>query len=155
MKKILLVLFLVLLAGLVCYASEMQDVQCFFNKYVEAANSYDSNFFDFYSNNAKIVRVVEKPDGTFESVNIPLERYKSEVKKSTKLMKLRKYKNFYSNIRILPIGNDYKIAALRTPSTGDYKGSAHFIIGKDPNGNWKIKEESMNTPVLAFLAKKS
>ena len=80
-----------------------------------------------------------------------MNRYKSEVKKSAKLMKIRKYKNFYSNIKILPVGNDYKISALRRPSTGDYKGSAHFIIGKDNYGNWKIKEESMNTPVQAFL----
>ncbi len=153
MKKVFLIFLLVMLYGVVCYAAEMDDVQNFFNRYVDAANNYDNNFFNFYSSNAKIIRVVEKPDGTFESVNIPFERYKSEVKKSTKLMKLRKYKNRYSNIKILPIGNDYKIAALRMPSTSDYKVPAHFIIGKDNYGNWKIKEESMNTKVQTFLSK--
>ena len=95
MKKLLCVFLLIIFIGGICFASEIQDVQCFFNRYVEAANSYNTNYFDFYSNDAKIIRVVEKPDGTFESVNVPLERYKSEAKKSTALMKLRKYKNRY------------------------------------------------------------
>ncbi len=153
MKKILLFFILLIFACGICYASEMQEVQSFFNRYTDAANNYDKDFFNYYINNAKIVRIVEKSDGTTETVNIPLERYKSEVKKSTKLMKMRKYKNFYSDIKIFPKGKDYKISALRSPSIGDYKGSAHFIIGKDNNGEWKIKEESMNTPVQAFLSK--
>ena len=155
MKKLLIFLFLLFFAGLACYASEMDEVQDFFNRYVEAANSYDTNYFSFYADDAKIIRVVEKGDGSFETVNIPLERYKSEAKKSKALMKLRKYKNFYSNIKILPVGKNYKISALRQPSLSDYKIPAHFIIGKDDYGNWKIKEESMNTRVKAFLTKKS
>ena len=134
-----------------CFAGEIQDVQCFFNQYINAANSYDSSYFDYYSDNAKIVRVVEKPDGTKESVNIPLSRYKSEVKKSSKLARLRNYKNMYFNVKILPHGKDYKIVAMRMPSTSDYKIPAHFIVGKDCSGNWKIKEESMNTRVQKFL----
>lgn len=134
-------------------ADDIKDVENFFNDYVSAANSYSSDYFKYYSNNAKIVRVVEKPDGTEEAVNIPLERYKSEAKKSTKLMKLRKYKNKYFNIKITRQGKDYKVAAMRMPSTSDYKIPAHFIIGKDDNGEWKIKEESMNTKVQRFLDK--
>ena len=37
------------------------------------------------------------------------------------------------------------------PSTSDYKIPAHFIVGRDSFGNWKIKEESMNTKVQKFL----
>lgn len=153
MKKIFLLFLLLIVVGTISYAEEIQEVQNFFNEYVDAGNRYDSNFFEYYSGNAKIIRVVEKPDGTSESVNIPLDRYKNEVKKSTVLMKMRKYKNFYSNIKILPFGKDYKIAAMRMPSTSDYKVPAHFIVGRDHTGNWKIKEESMNTRVQAFLSK--
>ncbi len=153
MKK----LFYLLIVGMCicsnCYANEIQDVQCFFNEYIDAANNYSNDYFKYYSNNAKIIRVVEKPDGSKESVNIPIERYKSEAKKSTKLMKLRKYKNHYFNVKITPFGKDYKVAAMRMPSTSDYKIPAHFIIGKDNNGEWKIKEESMNTKVQRFLDK--
>jgi len=153
MKKIIIVLFLVFFAGLNCYATEMEEVQKFFNRYVDAANSYDTNYFNFYANDAKIIRVVEKNDGTFETVNIPLERYKNEANKSRLLMKIRKYKNYYSDIKILPMGKNYKVSALRQPSLSNYKIPAHFIIGKDNYGNWKIKEESMNTKVQAFLSK--
>ncbi len=153
MRKFFVLLILGICINLQCFADEIQDVQCFFNEYIDAANSYSSDYFKYYSDNAKIIRVVEKPDGTKESVNIPIERYKSEAKKSTKLMKLRKYKNHYFNVKITRFGKDYKVAALRMPSTSDYKIPAHFIIGKDNNGNWKIKEESMNTKVQRFLDK--
>lgn len=150
MKNFLAVLFF-LLFGNISFANDTEDLMQFFNEYVNAANSYSCNYFDFYTNNAKIIRVVEKPDGTQESVFIPLEKYKREAKKSTKLAKLRNYKNKYLNIKITKQGEDYKIAAMRMPSTSDYKIPAHFIVGKDSDGNWKIKEESMNTKVQRFL----
>lgn len=151
MKKFILICFVMILACANVFADEIQDVQCFFNQYIDAANSYSTNYFDFYDDNAKIIRVVEKPDGSEESVDIPLSVYKNEAKKSTKLMKLRKYKNRYFNVEITKHGKDYKVAAMRMPSTSDYKIPAHFIIGKDCSGNWKIKEESMNTKVQKFL----
>lgn len=151
MKKFGILLLMILCTPFYCFADEIQDVQCFFNQYIDAANNYSDDYFDYYSDNAKIVRVVEKPDGTMESVDIPLERYKTEAKKSSKIAKLRNYKNRYFNVRILPHGKDYKIVALRMPSTSDYKIPAHFIVGKDCTGSWKIKEESMNTKVQRFL----
>ncbi len=151
MKNILCVFCVLLSLNLSCFADEIQDVQCFFNKYIDAANSYSSDYFTYYSDNAKIIRVVEKPDGTLKKVDIPLETYKSEAKKSSKLAKLRNYKNRYFNVKITPHGKDYKVAAMRMPSTSDYKIPAHFIIGKDYKGEWKIKEESMNTKVQRFL----
>ena len=134
-----------------CFADDICDAEKFFNDYVNAANNYDSNYFNYYSNNAKIIRVVEKPDGTTKSINIPIMRYKKEVKRSVKIAKIRKYKNHYFNIKIFRHGEDYKISALRKPSASDYKIPAYFIVGKDENGEWKIKEESMNTRVQAFL----
>lgn len=151
MRKKLILLSCLCFSSLVSIADEIQDVQSFFNQYIDAANNYSCDYFDFYCNNAKIIRIVEKPDGTKQSVNIPLDRYKIEVKKSSKLARLRNYKNKYFNVKIFPQGEDYKIVALRMPSTSDYKIPAHFIIGKDNLGQWKIKEESMNTKVQKFL----
>lgn len=151
MKIFLLVVMLFFTVNSFSFADDISDVQCFFNEYVAAANSYSPDFFNFYSDSAKIVRVIEKPDGFCETVNIPLEKYKIEAKKSCKFARLRQYKNKYLNVKIFPQGDDYKIVAMRMPSTSDYKVPAHFIIGKDKNGNWKIKEESMNTKVQRFL----
>lgn len=149
--KILLISIFLFLCGLWCFADEVEDVETFFNEYISAANSYSCDYFSYYSENPKIIRVVEKPDGSKKAVCVPFERYKSEAKKSTKLMKLRKYKNKYFNVKIFPHGNDYKVVAMRMPSTSDYRVPAYFIIGKDDNGDWKIKEESMNTKVQRFL----
>lgn len=151
MKKLFIVFTIMLFLNTNCFAGEKEEVQSFFNEYVNAANSYSSDYFNYYTKNPKIIRIVEKPDGTQEAVNVPFERYKCEAQKSTKLMKLRQYKNRYLNVRILPHGKDYKVVAMRMPSTSDYKIPAHFIIGKDTDGNWKIKEESMNTKVQRFL----
>ncbi len=151
MKKILCLLLLLFCGNLPSFADETKEVKEFFNSYVSAANNYDMNYFNYYSDNAKIVRIVEKPDGTTQAVNIPLERYKSEAKKSSKLAKIKKYKNKYLNIKISKHGTDYKISADRMPSTSDYKIPAEFIIGKDINGDWKIKEEALNTRVQLFL----
>ena len=65
-----------------------------------------------------------------------------------------KQKNKYFNIRISKLGDDYKINADRMPSTSNYKIPAEFVIGKDQNGEWKIKEESMNTRMQIFLNSK-
>ena len=151
MYKIICVLTFFSCFALTVWADELKDVQSFFYSYVAAANSYSSDYFKFYSDNAKIIRVVEKPDGTKESVNVPLNRYKSEAKKSLRLMKIAKYKNQYFNVKIKPYGDDYKLSALRMPSTSDYRIPAYFIIGKDKDGNLKRKEESMNTKVQKFL----
>lgn len=154
MEKFFYLLALLIIGNVLCFADESNEVQQFFNNYVDAANNYDTEYFKYYSDNAKIIRVVEKPDGTTESVNIPLSRYKSEAGKSAMLAKLRHYKNVYHNIKVSKFGDDYKISAERMPSTSDYKVPAEFIIGKDKNGEWKIKQESMNTKVQRFLKEK-
>ena len=69
-------------------------------------------------------------------------------------MRLTKYKNHYFNVQIVPYGDDYKLSALRMPSTSDYRIPAYFVIGKDKNGDFKIKEEAMNTKVQKFLKQK-
>lgn len=153
MNKLFYVFFSFVVFSFSVFASDMQEsqVKSFFNEYVSAANSYSSDYFDYYIDNPRIIRVVEKPDGSEKSVVVPFSRYKSEVKKSSKLAKLRRYKNIYSNIKIFKQGDDYKVVAMRMPTTSDYKLPSHFVIGEDSNGNLKIKEESMNTKVQRFL----
>ena len=153
MNKLYYIFFFFLFFSFSFFADELREsqVKTFFNEYVSAANSYSTDYFDYYIDNPKIIRVVEQPDGSETSVQIPFERYKSETKKSLKFAKLRKYKNLYSNIQIFKQGKDYKVVAMRMPTTSDYKLPSHFVIGEDSNGELKIKEESMNTRVQRFL----
>lgn len=127
------------------------QVKEFFNSYVQAANNFDDNVFQkFYTASPKIIRVVEKKDGTTQSVTVPLKTYLDEAAKGRKVGKMLGYTNNYSNIQVVPFGKDFKVTAVRLPSPGG-KFPAHFIIGPDSNGNLKIKEESMNTPRQEFL----
>lgn len=155
MKKLLAILTVALMAimPLEVKAATAEQVKTFFNSYVSAANSFDENLFQkFYIQNPTIIRVVEKKDGTKQSVNVPLKVYLDECAKGRKIGKVMGYKNSYTNITVTPVNNDFKVSATRNPSPGGHY-PAHFIIGEDDNGNLKIKEESMNTPRQEFLKK--
>lgn len=130
-----------------------EQVRAFFNSYVTAANNFDENLFSkFYVSNPTIIRVVEKKDGTTQSVTVPLKVYLDEGAKGRKVGKLLGYKNNYTNISVTPYKNDFKVSAMRNPSPGG-KYPSYFIIGEDSQGKLKIKVESMNTPRQEFLQK--
>lgn len=154
MKKILALITLFMFSIIPANAqATAEQVKEFFNSYVNAANNFDENLFQkYYSANPTIIRVVQKKDGTTESVNVPLKTYLDEAAKGRKLGKLTGYKNTYTNISITPHNNDFKVTATRNPSPGG-KYPAHFIIGEDNQGRLKIKVESMNTPRQEFLKK--
>ncbi len=150
MKKIL-VLLCVFVMGMAANAATPEEALAFFNKYVNAANTYSDTITEFYAPNAKIIRVVMKPDGTTATVTADTKQYFNQMRIGANGAKLTKYKNYYTERKITKQGNDYKITCLRQPSTSDYKIPAHFIIGPDANGKLKIKEEMMYTKVQRFL----
>lgn len=139
--------------GTGAFAMSADDALSFFAKYVNDANAQSPKIVDYYSPNAKIVRVVMLPDGTTQSVTTDMREYTRQLKIGANLAKLNKYKNFYTERKVTKVGNDYKITCKRQPSTSDYKLPAHFIIGTDANGNMKIKEEMMYTKQTAILKK--
>lgn len=154
MKK-LLALFAILFMSAVSVEAKptAEQVRTFFNSYVAAANNFDAQLFQkYYVPSPKIIRVVEKKDGTTQSVVVPLKIYLEEGAKGRKVGKIMGYKNTYTNVKITPAGNDYKVSATRNPSPGG-RYPAYFIIGEDSQGHLKIKVESMNTPRQEFLKK--
>ena len=150
MKK-LLVTLCVFVMGMAANAATPEEVLTFFNKYVNAANTYSETVVDYYAPNAKIIRVVLKPDGTTATVTADTKQYFNQMRIGANAAKITKYKNYYTNRKITKQGNDFKITCLRQPSTSDYKIPAHFVIGPDANGKLKIKEEMMHTKVQKFL----
>ena len=153
MKKFMAFLLTFIISGamLCAQAATPEQVLAFFNKYVDAANSYSETITDFYAPDAKIIRVVMKPDGTTASVVANTKQYFNQMRLGANLAKINKYKNYYTERKIIKQGNDYKITCLRKPSTSDYKIPAHFVIGPDAKGNLKIKEEMMYTKQQRFL----
>ncbi len=150
LKKIIMSFICTLVLTLGAYANELSDVQTFFNNFVNASNTYSTTLPDYYVQNAKIIRVVHKPDGTKQSVVIPFERYLQELKKGAALARTVGYKNRYVNQKITKVGNDYKVSATRIPRNDKSGLEAYFIITKTKSG-YKIKEESMGTTVQRFL----
>lgn len=153
MKKILAItiaLFAVI-SGMGALAATPQEVLSFFNSYVNAANTYSDTITGYYAPDAKIIRVVMKPDGTTATVTADTKKYFNQMRLGANGARITKYKNSYTERKITKQGNDYKITCLRQPSTSDYKIPAHFVIGPDANGNLKIKEEMMYTKVQKFL----
>ena len=137
------------------FADEISDIKAFFNQYLSAANTYQTNVPDFYANDARILRYVIQKDGSVypTPLVIPMDEYKKQMKLNSKIAKLRNYKNNYNNIQITNQNGDYKLSADRTPSTSaNDKLKSHFVIGKDASGKYVIKEEMMQTREQIFLS---
>ena len=63
MKKIFLLALITTIMPLCAMADDKADVMAIFDKYVNDANAYSQNIPSYYTNNAKIVRVVNKKQG--------------------------------------------------------------------------------------------
>lgn len=150
MKKILLTTLLTFLFTLGAYADDKSDVLATFDKYVNAANAYSNSVQNYYIDNAKIIRVVNKKQGGQKAVLIPFDRYLKELEGHAKLAKVVNYKNTYTNRKVEKVGNDYKVSATRIPRNDKVGLPSHFIFTKSGN-SWKIREESMTTNVQTFL----
>ena len=149
MKKLFVILFLNLLMCIPAMAGTQQEALKFFDDYVNAANTYSNKLLDFYSPNAKIIRVVVRSDGTNGTATFAMKDYATQMKIGAATAKLRKYKNYYTQRTVTKTPNGYKIKCLRQPSGETYKLNAYFVVS-DASGKWKIIEESMETKVQAF-----
>lgn len=150
MKKIILTI-MALMLGLSVFANEQQEALGFFNKFVHASNTYSSTLLEMYSNDAKIIREIVKPNGETADAYFSAADYKRQMKISSKIAQMRNYKNEYSNIRVTKVSNGYRIDSMRKPSLSDYKLKSSMVIQKQPNGKWLIVEELMQTKEQIFL----
>ena len=150
MKKLLITLFILML-GLSAFASDKDDAAKFFTKFESASNNYSSEVLYMYANNAKIIRQVVKPNGTTANAYFTAKDYKSQMKLNSAVAKLRKYKNYYSNISVEKVSDGYKISAMRKPSLSNYKLKCYLIVQKQQNDKWIIVEEMMQTKEQIFL----
>ena len=149
MKKIFIIIVVSLFSMLPAFAGTSNGALKFFDSYVNAANNYSSNLLDFYSPNAKIIRVVVRPDGTRGTANFAMKDYANQMRIGATTAKLRNYKNYYTNRTVTKTSNGYKITCKRQPSGETYKLNASFVVS-DATGKWKIIEEMMETKVMAF-----
>jgi len=150
MKKLLLLLICALALTFSAKADDASDVMTTFDKYVNDANSYSTNIPKYYTDNAKIIRVVNRKQGGQKYVFIPFDRYLKEMETHSKLAKATGYKNRYEDRKISKTQEGYKVSTTRYPRNDKVGLPAHFIFTKVGN-TWKISEESMTTNVQTFL----
>lgn len=154
MKKILSVLVvfsMFLMTGLQAFAESAQEALNFFHSYVNAANTYSSTVATMYSPNAKIIRQVIKPNGELVNVNTNTATYIKQMKIGQAGARMRGYKNTYTNVKVVSLGNgSYKVSSLRQPKGETYKLKTYMIV-KKINGKWQITEELMQTKEQIFL----
>ncbi len=150
MKKIL-ILFTIMMLGLSVFAGEQEDALKFFNSFVNAANSYSQAVPAMYSDNAKIIRQIVKPDGSLANAYFTADQYRAQMRLSEKIAKLKNYKNYYSNIKITKVPNGYRIDSLRKPSLSNYYLKSSMVVQKQSDGRWLIVEELMQTKEQIFL----
>ncbi len=155
MKKIIsiLLLFTAMFMGAnTVMADDAADAKAFFNKYVEAANSYSNDIPSFYSPKAKIIRqVIENKTGRLVNAYTDTATYMKQLKISSATAKMRKYKNTYRNITVTKVANGYKVSAERQPTGETYWLKTYQIVQKQSDGQWKIVEEMMQTKEQIFL----
>ena len=150
MKKILItILFLML--GLGAFAGEQEDALKFFNSFVSASNNYSPTLLNMYSDDARIIRQIVKPDGKTANAYFSASDYKNQMKVSSKLAKIRNYKNYYSDIEVNKVANGYRINSMRKPSLSNYKLKSSMVVQKQPSGKWLIVEEIMQTKEQILL----
>ena len=153
MKKVLILLAVFLFGAIQAFADDAADAKAFFNKYVNAANTYSTTIPDFYSPDAKIIRQVVKPDGTLVNVSTNTATYMKQLKLGQATARLRKYKNAYRNITVTKVANGYKVSAERQPTGETYWLKTYQIVQKQPNGQWKVVEELMQTKPHIYKVK--
>ena len=154
MKYIILLIMGFLISFPSTYAMTTHEGVEFFNQYENYANSYNPELLKMYSQDAKIIREVVKPDGSIESITIPTDRYFRELKIGQKTAKLRRYKNTYRNVIAIETSNGIKISAERQPVRETYWLKMYQIVQNTASGP-KIIEEMMQTKVQTFLKHKN
>lgn len=151
MKKIVSLFITLLILTVPAFANDLETAKEHFSHYVHAANNYSASLLNFYSPRAKIIRQVVKPNGTTANATTNMATYAKQMRISQSTAKMRKYKNRYKNISAVRVSNGVKVSALRQPSGESYWLKTYQIWQKQPNGNWIIIEEMMQTKQQIFL----
>ncbi len=151
MKKFNLIIVTFLFAIMPVFADDLETAKNNFTNYVRAANSYSASLLNYYSPNAKIIRQVVKPDGTTVNATTDMSTYARQMKISQATAKMRNYKNKYKNVSAVRVSNGIKVSSLRQPMNDNYWLKTYQIWQKQPNGNWVIIEELMQTKQQIFL----
>ncbi len=122
----------------------IEEARVFIDKFQELSHKYDKKLTEMYSENAKIIRIVEHKNGKTEEITLPAKAYKKMLKFIRFLAKIRGYKNYYKYLKYESEDENIRITGIRETNSG-YTAPISILIGKNSEGNLKILEEKTAT----------
>lgn len=132
-------------------SQKIAEAKNFLNHFQQLSHKYDKKIVDMYSDNARIVRIVEHSNGKTERIKLPVKGYKKMLKFARFFAKIKGYKNYYKDLSYKMENENVRITGKRVNNDG-YKAPVSLLIGETPDGKIKILEEKTATED-SFLVK--
>ena len=131
-----------MLAALAWAEGSTEAAKQFFEQYVALGHAYDAAVADLYADDALIKNRRVYPTGDVRELTMPAESYKTLIRQTMPLAKIRGDRSTYSDVNYTAEGQRVRIKASRFSELKKYKSPITFLVGPSPNGRWLIYEES-------------
>ncbi len=122
-------------------ATSIDDAKAFFDRYVQLGHSFDPAAADLYADDALIKNKRTYPTGQVRELTMPANSFKTLIRKTMPLAKLRGDTNSYSEITYSKEGLMVRIRATRFSNLKKYSSPISLLVSPDDKGRWLIREE--------------
>ena len=112
-----------------------------FELYIKLEQTFDSAAADLYSDDAVIRNTRIYPTGQQRVMEMPAPKYKSLIRKSMPLAKVRGDTNSYKDVIYTTEGTSIRITATRHSNLKNYDSPISILVSQDNKGSWIIVEE--------------
>jgi hypothetical protein len=143
MARLYTALLLAVMATCTAIASENEDrAKEIFNRYVSLSDKFDPAVADLYSDEAKIKNTRTYPNGETRVITFEAKKYKALIRTAMPLAKARGDTNKYTEVTYLEKDSKVTITATRFSNLKKYSSPITLVVGADPEGKWRILEET-------------
>jgi len=149
LKRTLLLLISILLvscalpAGAAAPPAEqrIEKARALFKSYVDLGRAYAPKLANLYADSALIRNTRRYPTGQVREVTIPAPQYKTLLRETMDLAKLRGDVSTYSDVTYASEGDGVRIRATRFSELKKYSSPISILVRPDSTGSWRIFEE--------------
>ena len=113
----------------------------FFEEYINLEHTFDPAVADFYTDDALIQDTRIYPTGQKRMLTLPAAKYKTLLRQSAPLAKVRGDTSEYSDITYVIEKEKVRINAMRHSNLKNYDSPISILIDRDHDEQWKIVEE--------------
>ena len=120
---------------------KVRNARLLFESYVRLEHAFDSKVADLYSDQAIIRNKRTYPDGRVRNLEIPAAQYKSLMRGTMPLARLRKDFSTYTEVTYEVEGDGVRIKAKRYSEMKKYSSPISILVKPSAGGAWRIVEE--------------